>query len=73
MGLNVRGNAPMLFLLFFGATTLLAGATYESFQLYSASRAAMYALAVAAGAAAFLFALLVTARILYKAAGGTRG
>ena len=66
---TVRGNMPVLFLLFFSATTLLAGAMYLTYQLYAASAGAtVYGLATAASAIGFVFSLMITARILYKAA-----
>ena len=67
--MTVRGNLPVLFLLFFGATTLLAGAMYLSYQVYTTSAGApAYALATAGSVIGFASSLVITARILYKAA-----
>lgn len=66
---RLRGNIPLLFLLFFGTTTVLAGGMYEAYQLYvSSSGAGTYAALVGATAFGFVFSLLISARIMYKAA-----
>lgn len=67
---RVRGNFPVLFLLFFAVATALAGATYQAFEMYTASAGSLaYALVAAATGAGFAFSMMVVARILYKAAG----
>lgn len=66
---RLRGNIPLLFLLFFGTTTVLAGGMYEAYQLYvSSSGGGTYGALVVATAIGFVFSLLVAARIVYKAA-----
>ncbi len=67
--IRLRGNVPVLFLLFFGLTTFLGGAMYEAYNLYAGSAgSSVYGLAAIGAALGFAFSLLVTARILYKAA-----
>ena len=65
----LRGNVAVLFPLFFGITTLLAGAMYQAYQLYSRSAGAIpYGVMVAATTVGFTFSLAIVARILYKVA-----
>ncbi len=65
---SVRGNVPLLFLLFFGLATLLAGFAYEASQAYASTGALPFGLVAFATGAGFVFSLIVVARILYKVA-----
>ena len=70
MGHNpVKGNFPLLFILFFGLTTLLAGLTYKGYQAYASSGSLGPGVGALSTGIGFVFALAMVARILYKAAG----
>ena len=64
----VRGNLPLLFLLFFALTTLLAGITYEAYRTYASSGSLGYGLVALSSGIGFAFSLAIVARILYKVA-----
>ena len=68
--LSIRGNLPVLFLLFFGLTTLLGGAMARAYDAYVGEGGTLgYGLVTAASAAGFAFSLAIVARIVYKASG----
>jgi hypothetical protein len=64
---TLRGNLPVLFLLFFGAATLLLGAAYQAYQFFAGTGEYTYLLLTGTAAVGFLFSFLVVIRILVKA------
>ena len=64
----VRGNTRLLFLVFFGLATLLAGFAYQSYAAYASTGSSALGLVTLSTGVGSVFSMAVVARILYKVA-----
>ena len=64
----VRGNTPLLFLVFFGLATLLVGFAYQSYGAYASTGSSALGLVALSTGVGGVFSMAIVARILYRVA-----